>query len=69
MITWYLLITLASSTTPSRSVYANEQQACQAYLTAKASGPAFVYQISGKKDSPSISDGDCKPVQQFITQK
>jgi hypothetical protein len=68
MITWYLLLTVVSGQ-PQTKVYTTEQQACVDYLAAKAAGPAFVYQLSGKKDSPAIAIGDCKPVQQFVTSK
>jgi hypothetical protein len=68
MITWYLLLTVVSGQ-PQTKVYATEQQACVDYLAAKAANPAFVYELSGKKDAPTVALGDCKPVQQFVIQK
>ena len=67
MVTWYLLVTIGSGA-PQRNVYSDEQQACQAYLAVKANSPAYIYQITGRRDSPVISDGECKPVQQFVVQ-
>jgi hypothetical protein len=68
MITWYLLLSVVSGQ-PQTKVYATEQQACVDYTAAKVSSPAFVYVLSGKKENPSITLGDCKPVQQFVIQK
>lgn len=65
MITWYLLLTVVSGQ-PQTKIYSTEQQACVDYSIAKAAGPAFVYEVSGRKDEPKIVIGDCKPVQQFI---
>lgn len=62
MITWYLLVILANGQ-PQPQVFPNEQQACVAYL---ANPGSHVYALTGKRDDPSVSEGDCKPVQQFI---
>ena len=66
MVTWFLLISMVNGA-PQSSVYAKEQDACNAYLVAKASNPSIIYELSGKKDNPSVTVGDCKPVQQFVT--
>ena len=68
MIQWFLLLTVAAGQ-PQTTVYSTEKDACQAYLTAKAGGPAFIYELSGHRDTPEIHVGDCKPVQQFLTTK
>jgi hypothetical protein len=67
MVTWYLLLILGTPATKP-SIYATENDACQAYTAMKTSSPVEIFKVSGKRDSPQISEGDCKPVQQF-TQK
>ena len=68
MIIWYLLIVLGSGA-PTRSIYVTESDACNAYLTEKLAGTAYIYKISGHRDNPMIENGDCQPVHQFVVTK
>lgn len=60
----YLLVVLLNGV-PQPTVYASEQEACVAY---QASPGSHVYAISDKRN-PSIAEGECKPVQQFLGKK
>ena len=68
MITWYLLLIVTNGSVKP-TVYPTEQDAWIAYTAVKASGQASIFKVSGRRDSPEISEGDCKPVQQFVTPK
>lgn len=67
MIEIYMLV-YAVAGQPKVEVYPSEQAACVAFQVHRDAG-SRVYKIDGKRDSPGVAEGDCKPVQQFVIQK
>jgi len=65
MVIWYLLVTIAG-TQPQVSAYPTEQKVCEAFAATPGS---HVYLVSGHRDTPTIAEGECKPVQSFIPHK
>lgn len=67
MIELYLILTFATNT-PKIEVFNTEQQACQVFNEYRNQGGSVphIYKESGRKDGPVLSEGDCKPIQQFV---
>lgn len=67
MSTWYILVYLVSGA-PKTEVYATQQLACVAYEANKDVN-THVYELGGKSSSPTLTEGECKPIQEFVTHK
>jgi hypothetical protein len=71
---WFLLV-VATAGSPTLTTYTSEQAACSALLSQPG---AHVYRVTdtpkttgccktNKEETVVISEGDCKPIQQFVT--
>ena len=66
MIELYVLLTLVNGN-PKLESFQDIQQACNAFESASSASPRIYKESLDRKDNATFSEGDCKPLKQFVT--